>query len=88
MCWKCILKSYFIVNVLKMYIKHILFSHCVKNIYYFTVSFFNLFISLILALKHSIVGFFKEYLLLFNFTIVTLIFALLRVKIVDCYHHQ
>ena len=63
-----------------MYIKHILFSHCVKNIYYFTVSFFNLFISLILALKHSIVGFLKEYLLLFNFTIVTLIFGLLHVK--------
>ena len=48
--------------------------------YYFTVSVFNLFISLILALKHSIDVFFKEYLLLFNFTIVTLIFALLRVK--------
>ena len=41
---------------------------------------FNLFISLILSLKHSIKGLCKEYLLPFNFTIVILILALFCVK--------
>ena len=44
------------------------------------VSSFILFISQILELKVSNLGFIKEYLCLFNFTIVTFIDALLRVK--------
>ena len=74
-------------HCVKMYIMHnyvfklnrSFFVSSVKLCFLY-VSSFILFISQILELKVSNLGFIKEYLCSFNFTIVTFIDALLRVK--------